>query len=400
MAFRLDRLGRRILELVRCREELKTLGVPLHSVREGGEVSDLVANILASVAEEESRSLGERVAAAKRHLTSNGWFITGQVPWGYRMRPATAYERAQGFPSTVLEPNPVEVPWVQEAFHRAADGQIMRAVHRWVSSLPNEARGNRTMAFQTFRKILASPLYIGRLLHGADDVLARPRGRWESLVEDATWRRERTRIEGHQQVPRQASQRYLMSGMLRCPTCGSRMHGKARQGRPRTYVCSAVHLAERAAVPGCSATALGEQIDEAVLAEVLRVLETAVSTVPEVRETLEHSWAALQTPILLQDELQERQQQLLMRGAEQARSRLTNAAVLFADGDIDKTGYELLREKARADLDAATEALGHLVAVKPRVALPPLETVLGATEGWGEAMRGGTLPRSATSSPL
>src|SRR5215212_3274448 len=92
VVFRLDRLGRRILERVRCREELKSLGVPLHSVREGGEVSDLVANILASVAEEESRSLGERVAAVRRHMASNGWRPVGTCPWGYRWRPATEDE--------------------------------------------------------------------------------------------------------------------------------------------------------------------------------------------------------------------------------------------------------------------------------------------------------------------
>src|SRR5215204_6128818 len=114
VVFRLDRLGRRILERVRCREELKSLGVPVHSVREGGEVSDLVSNVLAAVAEEESRALGERVAAAKQHLTGNGWFITGQEPWGYRMRPATPEEGSQGSPMTVLELNPIEVPWVQE----------------------------------------------------------------------------------------------------------------------------------------------------------------------------------------------------------------------------------------------------------------------------------------------
>src|SRR5918993_3646178 len=179
VVFRLDRLGRRILERVRCREELKTLGVPVHTVREGGEVSDLVANILASVAEEESRALGERVAAAKQHLTGNGWFITGQEPWGYRMRPATPDERAQGSPMTVLEPNPIEVPWVQEAFRRAGKGQTLRAVHRWVATLPNEARGGRVFAFQTFRNVLVSPVYVGRLIHGSDNVLARPKSRWE-----------------------------------------------------------------------------------------------------------------------------------------------------------------------------------------------------------------------------
>ena len=65
--------------------------------------------------------------------------------------------------------------------------------------------------------------------------------------------------------------------------------------------------------------------------------------------------------------------------------------MLFADGDIDKPGYELLRDKARVDLDAATEALNQLQVVEPSVALPPLETVLAAAEGWGAAMRDGDI---------
>src|SRR5258708_1971187 len=61
----LDRFGRRMLERVRCREELKALGVTTHSVREGGEVSDLVANILASVAQEEVTRLGMRIKSTR-----------------------------------------------------------------------------------------------------------------------------------------------------------------------------------------------------------------------------------------------------------------------------------------------------------------------------------------------
>jgi hypothetical protein len=81
----------------------------------------------------------------------------------------------------------------------------------------------------------------------------------------------------------------------------------------------------------------------------------------------------------------------LQREVEQARARLTKAAVLFADGDIDKPGYELLRDKARVDLDAATEELGRIQAVEPSLTLPPLETVLVAAEGWGAAMRDGDI---------
>jgi DNA invertase Pin-like site-specific DNA recombinase len=391
VVFRLDRLGRRILERVRCREELNALGVPVHSVREGGEVSDLVANILASVAEEESRALGERVAAAKQHLTGNGWYITGQLPWGYRMRSATSEERAQGSPMTVLEPNPIEVPWVQEAFRRAGEGQTLRAVHRWVATLPNEARGGRVFAFQTFRNVLVSPVYVGRLIHGSDDVLARPSARWEPLVDDVTWQRIRDYVEGHRRLLRQASQQYLLTGLLRCPACGCRMGGKARKDRSRSYRCCGVNLGANAPVPGCAITALADQVEQGVLAEVLPLIEGAVSTLPELRQALERAWAALRTPPTLQDELQERQRQQLVREAEQARARLTKAAVLFADGDIDKPGYELLRDKARMDLDAATEALSQVQMVEPSVKLPPLETVLTAAQGWGAAMRDGDI---------
>jgi hypothetical protein len=116
-----------------------------------------------------------------------------------------------------------------------------------------------------------------------------------------------------------------------------------------------------------------------------------VSTVPELRQALERAWEALREPATLQDALQERQRQQLVRESEQARTRLTNAAVLFADGNIDKPGYELLRDKARTDLDAATEALSRLQVVEPSVILPPLEAVLTAAAGWGAVMRDGDI---------
>ena len=94
----LDRLGRQLLERVRCREELKSLGVSVHAVREGGEVSDLVANVLAAVAQEEVRRLGERVRASRKHVAARGWVPGGRQPWGYRWREPTDTERVSGAP--------------------------------------------------------------------------------------------------------------------------------------------------------------------------------------------------------------------------------------------------------------------------------------------------------------
>ena len=59
----LDRFGRKLLERVRCRAELKAVGVSTHSVREGGEVSDPGQHARGR-GPGRGRRLGERVSRA------------------------------------------------------------------------------------------------------------------------------------------------------------------------------------------------------------------------------------------------------------------------------------------------------------------------------------------------
>jgi hypothetical protein len=220
-----------------------------------------------------------------------------------------------------------------------------------------------------------------------------PSSRFLSAIETALLLLVRPSADEIRRLPHQARQQNLLPGMLRCPVCGCRMGGKARKDRSRSYRCCGANLSGNAPVPGCAITALADQVEQAVLAEVLPLLEGAVSTLPELRQALERAWAALRTPATLQDELQEPQRQQLVREAEQAQARLTNAAVLFADGDIDKPGFELLRDKTQVDLDAATEELRRLQVVEPSIVLPSLETVLAAAEGWREQCGVEILPR-------
>ena len=166
----LDRFGRRLLERVRSREELKDLGVPTHSVREGGEVSDIVANVLAAVAQEEVRRLGERVGVVRSYLASNGWKLPGRAPWGYRWRPATAEERARGAPASVLEFDPVtgsyarNVPARRGRRERAQGGAVDRrtAVSGAVRSQP-EVCEHPCSAFESrLREPPRGPPRVGR----------------------------------------------------------------------------------------------------------------------------------------------------------------------------------------------------------------------------------------------
>jgi DNA invertase Pin-like site-specific DNA recombinase len=390
----LDRLGRKILERVRCREELKRLGVPVYSVREGGEVSDLVANVLAAVAEEESRRLAERISAARDHIAGKGWHKPSVTPWGYVWREATPKERAEGSGKKVLDIDPLAAPYVREAFQRAADGQSLHTVARWIAELPDAARGGRSMPYTSVRRILRGWTYAGYFEQPpGSDMSTAKRGRWPAIVDEATWLRTQERIWRHRQLPRQASGRYLLTGFLRCERCGGRMVGcrRTRSTPPSTYpgygCTGAADHGASAADLYCRTTVSASAIERLVLGEVVPILEAVTATEPHLQAALRQAWLALQEPAH-DIHAAARRIQGLEREVEKARQRLATAALKLVDGELDKAGYDAARDRAQQDLQAAQTELERLRGVKSEVtALPPLELVLRAAGGWPAVLK-------------
>src|SRR5262249_50141038 len=136
-------------------------------------------------------------------------------------------------------------PYVRDVFTRIAEGASLRSVARWVASLPAEIRGGRQLYARQIRWMLESATYIGRVAPDDGDtspggLLSQPPARWPALADDATWRAARARVASHRSLPHQASGRYLLTGLLRCPRCGTRMGGVARPERGvRYYRCEA-----------------------------------------------------------------------------------------------------------------------------------------------------------------
>jgi len=84
----------------------------------------------------------------------------------------------------------------------------------------------------------------------------------------------------------------------------------------------------------------------------------------------------------------------LEQAAEKARARIRRLAILFADGEIDREGYDLGREQAQSDLRAAEvelTRLGQRASVTP--ALPPLAQVLKSAGNWREVLTEGSVER-------
>src|SRR5579859_1380492 len=145
----MDRLGRSMLERARSAEELNRLQVEVHSVMEGGLVPGLVGHLLAAVADDGAKRIGQRDQDWHGRRDAAGWSASGGLPWGYRWRPATVDERGDGAPRRVLEIDPLQEPAVREAWSRAAAGASAYAVMKWMQSLDPEVRGGRIFGYST-----------------------------------------------------------------------------------------------------------------------------------------------------------------------------------------------------------------------------------------------------------
>ncbi len=381
VVMRLDRLGRRLLERVNRWQELKALGVAVHSVAEGGAVPDLVANMLAVMAQEESERLGARVRETWQHVESLGWHKVGHCPIGYRWREPTTEEKGAGAPAKVLDVDPIAAPIVQEAFRRVAAGESCRSVARWLGRQPQAALGGRTMSWRGVVILLRAAVYNARHQHGDANVLARPRTRWPALVDDATWTRVQEHIDGHRHIPNQATGAYLLTGFLRCPNCGQRMSGADR----RRYLCQGRLRGAGAADPNCRFNA-HSRIDGYVIAEVTDLLAPVAAPDQDLDAALYRAWEGLQA-VERGGDVAARIHQLEQESAR-LQERLVRAAERFLDNDIDKEMYRRVADRAQAELEDIAAELARLRGTSQKPSLPPLELVLGQIGGWAAALRG------------
>ena len=408
----LDRMGRDLGESVRARRELKQLAVPLHCIREGGELQEMQADILASVAADESRRIGARVRGSHEKFRRSGFRSTARAPWGYTWAEATERERLTGSPAAVLRIDPATADFAREAWERAAGGETVHQVTRWVASLPSAARGGRVLRFKNVLFVLKNPSYIARVEDpergivvryetdpGTGEQIARrtrriptpdlgalslPSGRWEALVTDETWIAVHQRLAGHKTMPRQAKGQHLLSGFLRCMRCGMRLQGRQKFGgtNHRAYSCATP-------ARGCTFTVRASVIEAATL-DAVAALVTELHGDAALMAAIRRKWARLQRPPARADAGRAK---TLQRVITKARKRQDEALGLLADRVIDRAKYQRFAEAEQSDIDAAQRELAAIKVVEAPPTLPDLDDVLRDLGGWSTVLATGPVPR-------
>lgn len=230
--WKLDRLGRSVTERLRAWDTLKDAGVDLVSLTEGPQEAKLVYTILAAVAEEERRQIGERTRMGVAAAARQGRYPSGTAPFGYR---SVGEKRERRF---LIDE--AEAAVVRRIFDEYLN-EI--GVNRIAARLNMEGIRTRRGSPFTARSILAvlpSRTYLGEVCMRGETFAT---GAHDPIIDAETFAQverlraaKRSRPNGGRGRP---AKRHLLDGLLVCVN-GHRMLARVR-GKNEFYVCSRRH---------------------------------------------------------------------------------------------------------------------------------------------------------------
>jgi site-specific DNA recombinase len=338
VVWRLDRLGRDAHEYLGVLKSLKKAGVDVVSVTQPTE-SQFMMGMLGLMAEEESRTLSQRITASKqRRFMAGNW--SGGPPFGYDV------EKKDGGP--VLVPN-AQAPVVQQLFEMYASGKCaLRDLHRYLLGLGIEKTP------YAINYILRNRTYLGSLVHGRFSYppfnprpeITESKGLHTPLVDEAMFNAVQDRLSRNKNRNRGGvAPKYLFSSLIFCGDCGSR------------YVAASKHVKDgkRAIVYGCNKRQKGlpcknHRIYEVRLRDaVLLPLQATLSALSEadvrnaVRAELKREAEAARIANMSA-------QANLTAAKERLESRLSRLEDMFMDATITKTRYVQRRDQILSEL--------------------------------------------------
>ena len=232
------------LEMVR---ELNSLGVHIWFERENIHTdsmeSEFMLTLLATFAEDESKSISGNQKWGIRKRFENGSYRQAREPYGFHLT------------DDGWKIKPQEADVVREIFSMAANGKGGNYIAKTLNErgIPGPS-GNRWES-NTIRKIIANPVYMGDTHYQKtykdenfcqvknDGTLDQyyDEGHHEAIISRESYRIAQKMIQqravsvGYGST--RSNQRYCFTGILRCKNCGNVMHRQTWNGERTCWIC-------------------------------------------------------------------------------------------------------------------------------------------------------------------
>lgn len=326
LVYHLDRLTRRPIELEYFIEVCSAARVDVTAVTGdvglGNDNGLMVARITSAMAAAES---GRKSARIRRKILQN-------VQMG---KPNGGGQRPYGFEWDGVAVRESEARIIRDLAERYIGGESLNSLTRWMNDQRIPTAGKAALwHVQTVRGILCSGRIAGlRDHHGKPAAPAS----WPAIIT----------IEQHEQVlavfaskqsPQPARRRYLLSGLVRCGTCGGTLLSQNSRGI-RRYACSRAPGAT-----GCGRLSVNAvKLEEAVVAAILVRLDA-----PEFADLLIARAGSDDGNLVKVTELMH------------AQRALTDLAEMFGAGEISRAEFAAARKAAQQRQAAALRALDSI----------------------------------------
>jgi site-specific DNA recombinase len=241
VVYKIDRLTRSLTDFAKLADRLDKNGVSFVSVTQQfnttSSMGRLMLNVLLSFAQFEREITGERIRDKIAASKKKGMWMGGSPPMGYDVidRHLVVNETDAATIRTVFALY-LEMGSVPALLDRLQQDGIRTAARY---SARGNHYGNRPFTRGHLYKLLANPIYIGRVPHKTTS----HRGQHPAIIEKATWDAVQAQLAHNTQGPRTrrrraAAQSHLLEGLLRSETGNMFLPGHATKGsrRYRYYV--------------------------------------------------------------------------------------------------------------------------------------------------------------------
>ena len=395
LVWKFSRFTRKREHAVAFKSMLRRRGVRVVSITEHADDSPtgkLMEAIIESVDEFYSANLAEEVTRGMREAASRGFWVSTFAPYGYRK--VKVQDGAKERPKLELDPPADAV--VRRIFTMALAGHSVLDIVRALNAEGIPTRNGGRWLKNTVHGMLGNEAYKGTLVWGKRSKgKARPvrvEGAVPAIVSAEEFERVQELLRSRApkvEHPRRVSSPYLLSGLVKCESCGRALTAaEAKSGKYSYYVCQSLIKTgkEACATPRLNAkrfeeTIIGQLRDhiltesnirdlvrmldeemDGVAREQRQKLESIEAELEEVRRKLGRVWQVVEnTDLELADaseriqEHRERQRQLEV-AADEARVMLAERRVLLDSAETVAAFAEEMSEFLRTSEITETRA--------------------------------------------
>ncbi|NMA65556.1 MAG: recombinase family protein, partial [Clostridiaceae bacterium] len=307
LVYKLSRFGRNASDILNSLELIQAYGVNLICIEEGIDSSQtsgkLLISVLSAVAEIERENIIEQTMNGRKEKARQGGWNGGFAPYGYYLKDKSLF---------IQEKEAEAIRLIYDKFANTNMGYGGVAQYLNLQGIEKIQRQNgklKEWSGSFVRQILDNPVYFGKIAYGRrarekikgtkneyrqawqDDYILAD-GKHEAIIGEELWNkvREKRGATGIKQPSKVGKDRvHLLSGILKCPSCGGPMYTNKhawtnKDGTYREvyyYVCSC-----KRAVTGRSCTykaMLKKTIIEPLVIEAIRELVSNETFAKEIK---------------------------------------------------------------------------------------------------------------------